>query len=701
MAADESALVAVAPDDTVDSILKKIRGTRAKSVQLLVPDDTGALQAPRGFERLRRALDAEGVALLVISSDDQTLDAARRNRIETVEVDGARVRPDAPGMQDKPRRYTTQVLPTAPLDARDAEFLDALDQMPAGERYADLQDEDAELYAALDDLPEPARADTHDRRAAAGSDDDFASELDAWSDMHDDQTVAARSPLRGEGMRDTAARRYSAADMDLTDDDVLRQRPSRRTAAGRPRSELRADTARGTAGRRQGTTARRQYEEDEGPYAAPRRPLAWLLPLAIVALLALGAAFWLVSNRVTVVVSPPAAVVSQHPFNNEVIPLAEGGSAASASAVQAAPVTADAEATVGGQVTQERVAPTGTAKGAVTVINTIGQAITIPKGSEFIGKNQAGQEVRFLVDGDVTVPGATTTSSLSGSSTTYGQASVNVTARSPGAASNVPQNSITTLLIPGQQPLVNQNSNFIFQNDAIGGGSEAPQRVVTEADVEGVLPQALTQLYDNGQRQLSAQIDSSKAAIDPQTIAPSPGELGSPENYQVIAIEPAIGSTVEPASPTFTVTVRARFSALATPEGKPVQAQLGEVVKNYFQQRATQSCKAGENPSQVVTAWRWDGQKLAIDGVLNCTPTNALSAETIARVKDALAGQSRDAAEASLITLQQQGLIGGYQLPAGRSSFPNFDWLITVEVGQPPPAEPQPTGAPQPTQSAP
>ena len=48
---------------------------------------------------------------------------------------------------------------------------------------------------------------------------------------------------------------------------------------------------------------------------------------------------------------------------------------------------------------------------------------------------------------------------LTGSNTTYGQIVDNVTARSPGSASNVDVNSVTTLLIPGQQPLVSQNSN--------------------------------------------------------------------------------------------------------------------------------------------------------------------------------------------------------------------------------------------------
>jgi hypothetical protein len=591
------------------------------------------------------------------------------------------------------------VLPAAPLDARDAEFLDALDQLPEGARYVDPLHEDADLYAALDDFPDTpparssersARESSYGGRAPSSADDEFASELDDWSDMSTAETIAAQTPLRGP--RGTgASRRYSAADVDLTDDEVLRQRGGRRTAANR---------ARATTSRGRGATAGRAYD-DVGAYAPPRRrPMTWVLPVAIAALLALAGVFWLLTSRVTVAVSPPAGLVSEHPFTNEVIPLAESGSTASRTAVQARPVSADAEATVTGEVTQETLAPTGTAKGTVTIVNTIGQAVTIPQGAEFIGKNEAGQDVRFLVDSDVTVPGATTTSSLTGSSTTYGQATASITARSAGSASNVPLNSITTLLIPGQQPLVSQNSNFIFQNEPIGGGSEAPQRVVTETEVQAVLQEALTQLYNNGIQQLRAETDESEEAIDPETVAPSAGELGSPENYQVVAVEPAIGQAVDPASPVFRVTVRARFSALATPAGKPVQDQLGLVVRDYFQQRGSLPCKPAETPTQDVTAWLWDGQRLTIDGVLKCTPANALSPEAINRVKDAVRGQSLDTAEAGLKTLQDQGVIGEYTLPAGRDSFPRFDWLVDVEVG-PPPAEPGPTGAPQPTQPQP
>jgi hypothetical protein len=703
MAADDSALVPVAPDDTVDTVLRKIHGTGAASVQLLVPDDTPALQAPRGFERLRRALDQDGIDLLVISSDDQTLAAARRNAIATVGVAGARVQPAGAAPGASPASKLAAQQPTAPIDARDAAFLDALDRVPAEDRYDDLASEDDELYAAIDELADtpasrPAGRPTGRYSTRADDvDDDFAADYDDWDDPSTADTVAAQTPPSGTRDNDTIdEHRHQTGGLSAEDRARIQ---ARHAAAQRARADARAETARSQAARRP-STGGRAYRDEE-VYVAPRRNLAVvLLPIAIVALLALGAVYWLIQSRVVVAVSPPAATVREFPFTNQVIPLVENGSTNTSAAIQASSVTAEAEATVTGQVTQETIAPSGTARGEVTIVNTIENAVPLPSGSEFIGTNDRGEEVRFTLDADTTIPPAVTTSSLTGRSTSYGQTTVTITARSPGSASNVGENAIKQILIPGQQPIISDQSNFLLRNGPIGGGSEAPQRVVTDVEVQGVLQEALTQLYNNGFQQLSGQIDESKAGIDPTTITPSTTDLGSPDNYEVVSIQPGIGEQVDAANPNFSVTVRARFNALATPRDSSVINQLQTVAPQYFSQLADRPCRQGEQQGTSVNAVRWNGQRLTIDGAISCTPQSALSAETIAKVKDALLNQSRDAAEAALRTLAEQGLIGGYQLPAGRTSFPRFDWLIDVEVGAAPPALPQPTGAPQPTSVA-
>jgi hypothetical protein len=419
--------------------------------------------------------------------------------------------------------------------------------------------------------------------------------------------------------------------------------------------------------------------------------------LALVLGLVLVLAIWFLNSRVTITIAPPASAASEHPFTNEIIPLIQPGESSNA-AVQAVPVSASAEAVVTGQVQTETLSPSGTAKGEITIINTIGSAVPIPKGSEFIGKNSAGQDVRFSVDNDVTVPGATSSSSLSGSSTTYGQINVSVTARSPGSASNVDVNSVTQLLMPGQQPIVSQNSNFIFQNAPITGGSELPQRIVTEADVQAILGQALTALYANGNQALRGQIDETKVAIDATTVAPSAEALGDPKNYEPPLVEPPVGQPVDPNNPVFTVTVRANFNALATPADRAVADQLQTVVPQFFFQRPDRPCKANERQGTRVDSSHWDGEKLTIDGAISCAATGGLPPETISKVRDSVKDQPRDAAVRGMEQLKQEGLIGEYQLP-DQAQFPRFDWLITVQSTDSPPSQPQPLQS-QPTQEA-
>src|SRR4051812_14537297 len=158
MAAGESALVPISSDDSIESIASRIRGEGATHVQLLVPDGTAALQSLGGFQRLLQKLAADNVSLLLISSDEQTLNAARLSQIETVGVQGARVsmpskRAGAASEGPAADRYATRSLHAEPIDRRDAEFLDALDQVPSDERDFDLGDDDSDLYAALDELP--------------------------------------------------------------------------------------------------------------------------------------------------------------------------------------------------------------------------------------------------------------------------------------------------------------------------------------------------------------------------------------------------------------------------------------------------------------------------------------------------------------------------------------------------------------------
>ncbi len=656
MASTESALVLVQPDDTVEAIAEKVRRTGASSVELLISDGTAALLARGAFTALRMSLERERVSLLVISSDTQILEAARQSRLDTVGVEGARVTVP-PASAATPR---DQARVTKPIDTRDAEFLKNLDSSPARNRYSELREEDADLYAAFDELSDTIQ-DSSPVGRRSPSDSDLAAALDDFSAAAvDDQRSVRR-------------RGHTEEQADSSDE-------QRRQSERRRETQQRSDTdGRETAGRRY-TAA--DFAVEEPPKAKVRRrsPII-LLVVVIVLVLLLLAVVWAATARATVVITPPVGQANEQPFTGEVIPYTPETPAQNAPAVQANAVTAEAEFMVQGRVNSETLSPVGRAKGAVTIINTIEQAITLPEGTEFLGKNPGDQDVRFTLDQPATIPGATTTTSLTGRSTTYGQADVAVTARSAGSASNVAENAIKQILIPGQQPIVSDSSNFLIRHQSIAGGTEEPQRIVTEADVQAVLGEALTGLYNAGVQRLREKIDEQRLTVDGTTITPNTEDLARPESYDPPVVNPSIGQPVDSNNPVFSITVKTRFSALATPRGRLVSKQLETIVPEHFNQRSTPVCKASETPLTSVAGWNWDGAKLTINGVVTCQPKNGLAPETIGKVRNAVLGKSREEADVALRALQDQGLIGVYQLP-DKAQFSGIDLLLDVRVGE-------------------
>lgn len=630
-----SAVVPVPPDDLLDSVAAKVRAAGAPHVQLLIPAGAAAFRSPRSFRALRVLLTGESAQLLVVSGDPATLEAARQAGVETLSLDTA-----SPGAPSPASPHATR--PMAPradahvIDESDAAFLRDLDQVggePVAEPSAAELDIDETL---LEPLPEPPRRPT-------------------------------TRPIPTD-----AIRRLS----DETSPALPRQRP-------RPRPEPVEQPA--------GPLVRSQPAPRRAPREAPiydatprRRSISpnLVMLLVILALLAAGA-LWVATNRVTVEISPPAGAARDQFFENEVLPVS---SAASESAVQAVPVFADAEVTFTGQVISETIAPVGRAKGQVRIVNTIEQPVPLTAGTELVGRNAADAEVRFTLDAPVTVPPAVTTATEAGRTTTYGEAMVAITARSPGSASNVPANAITQVVIPGQPPLVSDRSNFLIRHEAIGGGAEEPQRVVTEADVQRVLGDALTNLYNNGLQALQASASEQGLAVDPITLSPTTAQLALPESYDAPIVTPPVGSAVDPNNPSFSVTLRTRFSGLAAPANRDVATQLETVVPRHFSERPSPPCTPAESQSVRDVSWSWDGQRLSISGTVSCTPLQTIPPETLVTVRSALVGQSREAAEATLEQYRKQGLIGGYVLP-DRDDLPPFELLIEVRPSQPPSAQ--------------
>ena len=532
--ADDSAVVLVGPDDNVDSILAKVRDTGADTVQLLVSDGAPALQSLGGLARLQNIAIAERIRLQLIASDQKTLNAARLCNVEALEVTGARVLPPP----DDARSYETRPLPAA---ARPA---------------------DEDTLRALDDLGSapPARRAPIDR----ADDDAFAGDL---------RPSAAPDPFDFDDYRDA------------DDDEPLPPVPTRT----RPRDE-RTDAAtarRSPAGRITGPAAEPQrpprYAEEE---AAPRRrrvsPLLIAIPLLLIGVLLAGA-FYLLRGQATVIVKLPVPPSGDTPFQDVLIPVGANPPAdANSASVQAVPVGATVLFTTTGTVSRETTAPNNPARGTVSLLNYNAGAFNLPQGSEFIATKADGQEVRFVSDGPVTLPGATTASQGVNIVTSPGQAAVNITARAPGSASNVEGNTITQLALPGQASVALAGGTLRIEHGPITGGDEKTVRVVTDDDVQAALPAALTGLDDAAPGALQAAADAQGQAlkVEPTTLAPGRDQLsiqGDGQVYELIVTPPA-GTEIDPNSPNFSVTVRATFSALATPADRPLETQFQTAV---------------------------------------------------------------------------------------------------------------------------
>ncbi len=632
-----SAVVPVVPADTLDGIVERVRAARASSVQLLVPEGVPALQSRRSFTALRLVLQREGINILVISPDAGVLEAARASGLDTMAV----------GDSSPPRPAVAASAAPSParpvINERDAEFLRALDHVPSQNRYAELSDADAAFAASLDDLSE---------------------------------AVATVSPPPTEKTAPppdaASSRRVSAADIRLTPEEERR-------AAAHETGRQSAAPPRRTAGQRRTAAPRdtvRAPRRTAIPARTSDRTMIIGVAVAVIVVLLLIAFGWYQANRVSIIVGPPVVQSRSQPFRNEVIPITTADPGPNPSSLQAAVVQADATFTVQGQVTTETLAPVGRATGQVRIINVVEQPFLLPEGAELLGRNSDGAEVRFAIEGPVTVPPAVTTTSDRGRSTTYGEIVVNVVARSPGSASNVGANALTQLLIPGMQPIISDRGNLLIRHEAIGGGSDQMQRIVTEADVQRVLGEALTGLYNAGMEQLARQIDQNVLAIDPTTIFPSSIDLAQPDAYDPPLIEPPIGQPVDPANPVFRLTVSTRFSALATPRDRLVNKQLEVVVPQHFLQRGA-LCNANERVGFDVAGWRWDGSKLTINGAVTCTEYGVVTADTLTQIRRALVGVSRSDADTILQQFAQQGLISDYSLPAIQT-LPGFDFLIDV-----------------------
>lgn len=410
----------------------------------------------------------------------------------------------------------------------------------------------------------------------------------------------------------------------------------------------------------------------------PRRSAVWQWVLMAIIGSVLGVALWAFTVHVTVTLVPPLGETRVIPLNEvefDVMPVGE----ASTTQIEAARLETTITVSEVSEALTEVPMPEGRARGTIQVINTLDQPINLPVGTEFIARG-ASNEVRLMLDTPTTVPAAVTETSLTGSTTRYGQVEVTVTARSAGSASNVGENRVTTLLLPGQGALVTDQGQIILRNGLIGGGSETMRRIVSESDMARLLGAALAKSYVQGLNDLQDQAQQRMLVIDDATVLPAVTSLGSPVVYGEPRLEPAVGTVLDPRSAEVRLTVQMTFSAFAVKSDNTVQNQLQRVVPLRFQSGRSPVCKVGELPKFRISDWQATKSGVSLNGEVQCAPQMPVDDAVVAALPGNLQGLSINQAQQVLDQLKVSGVISDYQLPA-RAEMPPLAQLITIRVG--------------------
>ncbi len=665
MTTDQAALIFVLPGENAESVMQKVLETGASRVNVLVSDAATALRNPAQAARLQQAAVADGIELILISADPETLAAARKSNIATLTVSGAPILAPGLGMA------APQVLPPEPrasasgrlaadLSDGDAEFLKSLDDLdlaPSLSRDAD----DVELAAAFDSL---TSALNDAPRRQSDPDADFAADLDSIDIAATAAPTAPRQRIRPEDIELSATERARAAGHSAPP-------PSR--PAPRPQPGPAAEAATQPIPRR-GAVVPVPADERR----AVRNP--WLIPALSAVLLFLLLAIGLVlvlGNRATVTIAAPVRPDAVVPITDLPLPLASPGSGDTSTAIAAEALASDVAFSVEGRITEGTLAPSGTASGVVQILNLNTQPFSLPAGTEFIAVQPNGQEVPFVSNANVSVPPATTQDTGAQVVINRGQIDVAVSARSAGSASNVEANSIRRVVLPGGQSFSVESGTLTVRHNALGGGSESEVRIVKESDVSSVLAAALTGLDTEARRQINGLAAARGLVLEETTITPRRSELEQLQGFEYF-VSPAVGETLSPESATFSVTTQARYAALATPVGQTLQDQIAAVFTEQLRQAGLIS--PGDCQAPFVTDWAWTGSVLTVDGDIRPDPAcgDDLDATVYNQVREAVRGKSRADAAAALDALVAQGRIGSYTLP-DQATLPGWDWQIRVD----------------------
>jgi hypothetical protein len=684
----EAPLIIVTPADRAETLLARARQSGARRIQLLVPDGITSLRDPAEVARLVAGALRADIELLLISSDPATLAAARQAGLMALTVSGTPVRAPRPGAPAAQKPPSAVGAPTLPLSESPADAPRPTPHAPRGsESPADAprptphapRADEADFLAALDALEAAPRSTPAEDVAAAEA--SLAAALSAPAaqprpPLSDAELLAANLD-REPGMTPLRSARPSAP----TAHGPATPGPQAQRSVGTP-----AETQPLPVGRapRAARTPQATAPPPDAPVQrrAPARAQRWpiiALTATLIGLLAIIAIVLLAGSRVTVVVSPPVRPETVEPVSDLPLPLTPPENT-SDSAVAAAPLRDDVEFSLEGEVTEGTMTPSGSAGGTVTILNSSQQPILLPAATEFIALRADGQEVPFLSLGDVLVPASTTSDTGAQVITSRGQASVEVQARSPGSGSNVEGGTVRRVTPPGGVPFNVGAGGLLIQHGPLVGGSEEEVRIVKDSDVELLLAPTLEGMDSEARRRLDALARARGLVLDFSTITPSRAELEQLRGFEYL-VQPAIGQSLDPSFPRFSLITRAQYSALATAPNRLLEQQLGVVLTEQLRQAGRLT--PGDCRAPSVTGWQWDGESLLVDAQIipdRLSPgcTGGLSQDVLDQVRAAVRGQSRAEAQAALDAMVAAGLIGDYSLP-DVERLPTWDWQIEVQ----------------------
>ncbi len=574
---EESVTIELQPTDDTETILEKVRTTKAQQINLIVPPGTQALQTLGGFTMLRKACDITSVHLTVYSEDEKTCDMAEVCRFDVVRLGVEMpIRPVFPAEEEELPRIVVSTRPPEPIGVA-AEEEAAEERPPELEaRLEGLSEEDLALFDAFESMSITDEAATEAAARPAPREPVPAPEVRVARPRE------RREPKKASFLQTLLYPLTSALGNLYIAVVGLFLRVASRFQPGREAEPKEgAPVAIGPRARTEEETRRLRLLKQRYYWVA-------FLSVVTVALLILTV-YWFSLPRVTVVLTPLEKEAKEMDLNltilleDQVSKDAQVQGEGTNVAIPAKAVQVEMSGQASAPASGQAILAEGRATGAVVLTNLTESNIFVPAGTTL-----SGGGATFHTTEDVNVPA----SNFWGSGAYVGMAQVGIIADQPGSAYNVDAWVITTIEgnLAGLIRAVNELPTT--------GGSERQATVVTQEDLRRLEEQLIVELQDDAYAELQKQLGTDLAVLT--------GTLESETVEKTFDHE--VGSEAE----TVMLTARVRVSALASRPGlleeairKTAVASLGGEKSGQTIGQITHGALQAVGPAQGASTNAW------------------------------------------------------------------------------------------------